>query len=49
MEIYQEPIEGGESNNDQEEENIKIFESKYDNEFIGLLNEIGIRLNNYNK
>ena len=49
MEIYQEPVEGVESDNDQTEEDIKIFESKYDNEFIGLLNEIGIRLNDYNK
>ena len=31
------------------EDDIKIFESKYDNEFIGLLNEIGIRLPNFNK
>ena len=33
----------------EEEESIKIFDSKYDNEFIGLLNEIGIRLPNFNK
>ena len=31
------------------EEDVKIFESKYDNEFIGLLNEIGTRLNNFSK
>jgi hypothetical protein len=30
-------------------ENISLFESKYDNEFIGLLNEIGIRLQKFNK
>ena len=34
---------------EEEEESIKIFDSKYDNEFIGLLNEIGIRLPNFNK
>ena len=33
----------------QYEEDVKIFESKYDNEFIGLLNEIGKRLPNFNK
>ncbi len=33
----------------QYEEDVKIFESKYDNEFIGLLNEIGIRLPNFSK
>jgi len=33
----------------EEEEPIKIFDSKYDNEFIGLLNEIGIRLPNFSK
>jgi len=33
----------------QYEEDVKIFESKYDNEFLGLLNEIGIRLPNFNK
>ena len=33
----------------QYEEDVKIFESKYDNEFLGLLNEIGIRLTNFNK
>ena len=39
-----------EDNNVQEEEEpIKIFDSKYDNEFVGLLNEIGIRLPNFNK
>jgi len=39
-----------EDNNAQEEEEpIKIFDSKYDNEFVGLLNEIGIRLPNFNK
>ena len=38
-----------EENNIQEEEPLKIFDSKYDNEFIGLLNEIGIRLPNFNK
>ena len=32
-----------------EEEPITIFDNKYDNEFIGLLNEIGIRLPNFNK
>ena len=26
-----------------------IFDNKYDNEFIGLLNEIGIRLPNFSK
>ena len=35
--------------NNEEEEDLKIFESKYDNEFIGLLNEIGMRLPNFNK
>ena len=30
-------------------ENYSLFESKYDNEFIGLLNEIGIRLQKFNK
>jgi hypothetical protein len=30
-------------------DNNSLFESKYDNEFIGLLNEIGIRLQNFNK
>ena len=30
-------------------ENNSLFESKYDNEFIGLLNEIGIRLQKFNK
>lgn len=30
-------------------ENDTFFESKYDNEFIGLLNEIGIRLGKFNK
>ena len=30
-------------------ENNALFESKYDNEFIGLLNEIGIRLQKFNK
>ena len=44
---YQEPSE--EENNIQEEEQIKIFDNKYDNEFIGLLNEIGIRLPNFSK
>lgn len=34
---------------EEEEEPIKIFDSKYDNEFIGLLNEIGIRLPNFSK
>lgn len=29
--------------------NTNLFESKYDNEFIGLLNEIGIRLQKFNK
>jgi len=33
----------------QYEEDVKIFESKYDNEFLGLLNEIGMRLPNFNK
>ena len=49
MDIYKETTEGNESDNDQLEEDMKVFESKYDNEFIGLLNEIGIRLSNYNK
>lgn len=31
------------------EEDVKIFESKYDNEFIGLLNEIGMRMPNFSK
>jgi len=43
----QEPSE--EEKNIQEEEQIKIFDNKYDNEFIGLLNEIGIRLPNFSK
>ena len=30
-------------------ENNSLFESKYDNEFIGLLNEIGIRFDKFNK
>ena len=30
-------------------ESNSLFESKYDNEFIGLLNEIGIRLQKFNK
>ena len=30
-------------------ENNSLFESKYDNEFIGLLNEIGIRFEKFNK
>jgi len=30
-------------------ENNSLFESKYDNEFIGLLNEIGIRLQKFDK
>ena len=34
---------------EEEEESIKIFDSKYDNEFIGLLNEIGIRLQKFDK
>ena len=38
-----------EQNLNNEEEDLKIFESKYDNEFIGLLNEIGMRLPNFNK
>ena len=38
-----------EENDFQEEDPIKIFDSKYDNEFIGLLNEIGIRLPNFSK
>ena len=39
-----------EENDFQEEEDpVKIFDSKYDNEFIGLLNEIGIRLPNFSK
>ena len=42
--MNQEPEEG-----DQYEEDVKIFESKYDNEFLGLLNEIGMRLPNFNK
>ena len=37
------------NNNIPLEEPIIIFDSKYDNEFIGLLNEIGIRLPNFNK
>ena len=41
--------ESYEENNIPQEEPIKIFDSKYDNEFIGLLNEIGIRLPNFNK
>ena len=44
MEEYSNNIE-----NEVSEEDIKIFESKYDIEFIGLLNEIGIRLPNFNK
>ena len=46
-ESYNQELE--EQNLNNEEENLKIFESKYDNEFIGLLNEIGIRLPNFNK
>ena len=42
--LNQEPEEGN-----QYEEDVKIFESKYDNEFLGLLNEISIRLPNFNK
>lgn len=42
--MNQEPEEGI-----QYEEDVKIFESKYDNEFLGLLNEIGMRLPNFNK
>jgi len=42
--MNQEPIEGI-----QYDEDVKIFESKYDNEFLGLLNEIGMRLTNFNK
>ena len=38
-----------EDNNIEKEENLKIFENKYDNEFVGLLNEIGIRLPNFNE
>ena len=45
---YQAPSEE-ENNIQEEEEPIKIFDSKYDNEFIGLLNEIGIRLPNFSK
>ena len=30
-------------------ESNSLFESKYDNEFIGLLNEIGIRFEKFNK
>jgi hypothetical protein len=30
-------------------ENNSLFESKYDNEFIGLLNEIGLRFEKFNK
>ena len=45
---YQEPSEE-ENNIQEEEEPIKIFDNKYDNEFIGLLNEIGIRLPNFSK
>ena len=33
----------------QYEEDVKIFDNKYDNEFIGLLNEIGVRLPNFSK
>ena len=43
----QEPEEDNQNQNNEEE--VKIFESKYDNEFIGLLNEIGMRLPNFNK
>lgn len=38
-----------ENNPQYSEEDLKIFESKYDNEFIGLLNEIGNRMNKFNK
>ena len=44
---YQEPS-AEDINNIPEEENVKIF-NKYDNEFVGLLNEIGIRLPNFNE
>ena len=30
-------------------DNYSLFQSKYDNEFIGLLNEIGIRLQKFDK
>ena len=46
-ESYNQEPEEESPNND--EEDLKIFESKYDNEFIGLLNEIGMRLPNFNK
>jgi hypothetical protein len=46
----QEPEQEPEQEDNQnEEEDVKIFDNKYDNEFIGLLNEIGIRLPNFSK
>ena len=48
-ESYNQEPEEQNLNNEEEEEDLKIFESKYDNEFIGLLNEIGMRLPNFNK
>ena len=47
MEENHEFLEAEEEN--QIEEDVKIFDSKYDNEFIGLLNEITKRLPNFNK
>ena len=46
---FQEQLDDENNENNIEEEQIKIFDNKYDNEFIGLLNEIGIRLQNFCK
>jgi len=47
--ITNQPLLNEDNNVQEEEEPIKIFDSKYDNEFVGLLNEIGLRLPNFNK
>ena len=49
MEEYPESIIQDMEEDNQYEEDVKIFESKYDNEFIGLLNEINTRLPNFSK
>ena len=49
MEEYPEQYNQMAEEENQYEEDVKIFESKYDNEFIGLLNEIDKRLPNFSK
>ena len=49
MEEYSEQYNQMPEEENQYEEDVKIFESKYDNEFLGLLNEISMRMPNHSK